>query len=190
MPSIRPCLSLYDGWRMHRPEGDIYIPSLTFEQTIDHHVVPVANTSKKALTLWRGCVLGELVFHQSDASRWGVECYPLCEVLEEINNRKISSGGELSMHYGVNSAADVCDINQVPCPSKTDTKNKQSPSFVNDVNIPSHFTPAFSDNFDSSTNPYPTQPQPPTPVPFSSIVGVGKVSPGVDGKMPLGWREI
>ena len=66
-----------------------------------------------------------------------------------------------------------------PYPAKTDAKDNQSPLIVNDVNTPSQITPAYSGDFESSANSAPTQPQSPKPVPFSSIVGVGKVSPEV-----------
>ena len=110
-------LSLFDGMRMMSMEGDLYVPSLSFEEgrsTVSSQAVyklPFANSSESEITLWPGFIVGEMVDHATDATHHSIDCYPLKELLEEIERRESVTGDEFVCTYGITSAHDVCNIN-------------------------------------------------------------------------------
>ena len=137
---------------MNFPEGDIFIPSLSFDDaTSDEYVLPVANQSKDSIDLWPGFIVGENVNHKNDASQHGVDCFHLGDLLEEIKRRDLKTGEDFVCGYGVVHPDDICAIE------------------VDSQPQPHLNTPSPTPDELSST--------PGSPVPFSSIIGVGKVSP-------------
>ena len=172
----RSFLSLYDGHRVHAADGDIYVPSVTFEASNDKDnysfIIPVANNTRREMTLGKMTIMGEIVTHD-DSEVWSADCYSLREVLEFLEGREMN-GDDFTVEYGITSAYDVCAVSDVnnpnSAPSAEVTLNSAPPDGVTLNTAP----PAAAVP-NQSPVPGPQFTPSSSPVPFSELIGQNKV---------------
>ena len=107
---------------MHAADGDIYVPSVTFEASnendkdVSHSfIIPVANNTRREMTLGKMTIMGEMVTHD-DNEIWSADCYPLREVLEFLESREMDAD-KFTVEYGITSPYDVCAVSDVNNPN-------------------------------------------------------------------------